>query len=661
MPNIGSMLDKISWNLLLVRIMASFALLLMSGFTQNSFAQTPTPLGLSNNYMITGDYVVGGVGLRGLGDGSGYAAGTITIPDPAAYATNVPLQQVPAGADVVAAFLYWETVESSGTFAGQNGFFRGYPITGQALGNPNAPVSWSSGGCAGSSQGSKTMVAYRADVSNLIPVDANGNVQPNTSYTVRLVDNGKSGNAPFTLGATLVIIYRMLAPTAPLNAVILYDGAFAPSNTSQTVTQPMLGFYQAGNDQAAPVASKITHIVGNGQSNKIQQVYLNNYDGAGKLAHSTLLPSLYGTNPPFPGNYNGSWDNPTWFPYTYATTPSGSTAVQAGESSESTVVVPSTSNKGCVSWGAIIFSATVQDSDHDGLLDAWKTSQGYCDAGANRGMSNQGTCPLKTNDPSWVALSGATHGNQDIFIQVDYMCTKVINNANGSTTCDTSGVSYRPDPQAISKLTSAFSSNGHNINVHIVPDDSNVIFAQACADNTGVSPAIYCAFPGLAGVVGWKTGFSFLKSQPLNYPDETSCDTRTPPGGAVGSGPFCKRRFPSGQNNSYHEAIFGVAAGLPSLSFQDGSLTSITVSGNTLTLTTLNPHGLVPDPTDTGLPNGRITISDAKAFPLRRVSRYKSAARRLRRPRPPIPFFRLRPVLLGADPAFPTWAEQIRL
>ncbi len=157
MPIIASMLDKISWNLLLVRIMTSLALLLVSGFTQNSFAQTPIPLGLSNNYMVTGDYVVGGVGLRGLGDGSGFATGTITIPDPAAYATNVPAQQVPAGADVVAAFLYWETVESSGTFAGQNGFFRGYPITGVALGNPNAPVSWSSGGCAGSSQGSNVM------------------------------------------------------------------------------------------------------------------------------------------------------------------------------------------------------------------------------------------------------------------------------------------------------------------------------------------------------------------------------------------------------------------------------------------------------------------------------------------------------------------------
>ena len=278
-------------------------------------------------------------------------------------------------------------------------------------------------------------------------------------------------------------------------------------------------------------------------------------------------------------------------------------------------MVPSSSNKGCVSWGAVVLSTTVQDSDDDGLLDVWKANQGYCDAGANRGLSNQGTCPLNSSDPSWVALTGATHGNQDVFIQLDYMCTKVIANANGTTTCDPSGVSYRPDPQAIKNLTSAFSSNGHNINVHVLPDDNNVILAQACADNTGVSPPIYCPYPGQAGVVGWKTGFAILKSQPLNYPDEASCDTRTPPGGTSGSGPFCKRLFPSGLNNSYHEAIFGVAAATPNWSFQDKSLTSIAASGNTLTFTTSNPHGLVPDPTDTGIPSGRITISDAISNP----------------------------------------------
>src|ERR1700693_2008746 len=121
MRTINSTMGTILGSRRLMRTAVALGLLLVLGFAQNGFAQTPTPLGLSNNYMVTGDYVVGGVGLSGLGNGSGFATGTIKIPDPAAYATNVPLQQVPAGADIVAAFLYWQTVESSGTFAGQNG------------------------------------------------------------------------------------------------------------------------------------------------------------------------------------------------------------------------------------------------------------------------------------------------------------------------------------------------------------------------------------------------------------------------------------------------------------------------------------------------------------------------------------------------------------
>src|SRR5215472_1791349 len=134
-------------------------------------------------------------------------------------------------------------------------------------------------------------------------------------------------------------------------------------------------------------------------------------------------------------------------------------------------------------------------------------------------MSNQGTCPNGVADNSWVPLAGAVRGQRDIFIQLDYMCTKVINNANGTTTCDPSGTSYRPNPQAISNLASAFSAPGHNINVHIVPDDNNVILAQTCVDNPSASPPQYCPFPGQAGVVDWISGFSFLKNQPLNYPD----------------------------------------------------------------------------------------------------------------------------------------------
>src|SRR5205085_11972418 len=138
----------------------------------------------------------------------------------------------------------------------------------------------------GSAQGSKTIRTYRADVRPYLPVDTNtssvtfGNVLANGNFAVRLADSGSNGNTtPFTLGATLVIIYRVLAPTVPLNSIVLYDGSFAPNATmGLDMTQTVQGFYQAGqNGQATknPPVSRLTHIVGSGQGNKFQTVYLS--------------------------------------------------------------------------------------------------------------------------------------------------------------------------------------------------------------------------------------------------------------------------------------------------------------------------------------------------------------------------------------------------
>jgi hypothetical protein len=557
---------------------------LIIGLLHSGLAQSGTnPLTISNNYFVTGDYVVAGVGLRGLGV-NGYATKQFTMPD----ANSVPSTGVPAGADIVAAFLYWETVESSQTaFAGQNGFFRpvlqggpatGYPITGVVLGNPNAPVSWSSGGCSGNAQGSKTMRVYGADVRPLLPLDSKGNVLANGTYEVSLADSGSNGgSAPLTLGASLIIIYRALTPSLPLTSVVIYDGAFDPANGSSTVTQPVQGFYQA----AANPISKLTHIVGNGQNNKYETVSLNGVN----------LPSLYGNLPPFPGYYNGSWDNPTW------SFSGNSNPVKANDASATTTVTPNSSNSGCVSWGAVIVSTTVQNSDNDGILDVWKQKQGYCDA-----LVNGGVC--STTDPSWVALPGATKGKKDLFVELDYMCSSV--NADG--TCDTTnGYSFYPSPGALTMMTSAFSQKG--INAHFIPGNpgypgafaTGAIQEQTCTDATDASGnPVLCPFANQPGIVGWKAGYEFLKNQPLNYPDETSCQQAL--NGA------CIRRFQHGRKDSYHYALFAHAVGLPQWSLTGGSLVSVVASGNTVTFTTSSPHGLIAG-TD------RVTISDAVTNP----------------------------------------------
>jgi hypothetical protein len=528
---------------------------LMFGFAQAGWAQTGTnPLNIFKNYFVTGDYVVAGW-VEAAPDGSGFAPGSISIPDTTQPSQAAVPATVPVGADIVGAYLYWATVEKSKTaFAGQQAFFNGYAITGTILGNPNAPVSWSSGGCAGSSNGTTTMRTYRADVRPYLPIDLDPSsptfgaliarpVPPATQLTipVRLADSGSNGNTPpNSLGATLVVIYRVLNPAVALNAIVLYDGAYAPSNTAQNTSQTMIGFYQPAT---SPVA-KLTHIVGNGQKNKSEQVFLNNT--------SQPLPSLYTPLPPFPGIY-GTWDNPTWvltqFPSYVSNT----------DTFETTLIQPSASNSGCVSWGAMVLSTTVQDTDGDGLLDVWEQgpTPGYTDA-----VSGQ-----------FVPLPGASPFVKDLFVELDYL-----SNLDGSAGPFLH--SHLPKQAALHAVGTAFFNQGINVHfdlgtnslgLNIYPTEPYVIQypvsipnklptgtlppqagsggnvisegSVVCNDNGKTPP--FCAFPGQPAI-GWKGDFLFVR------------DT-----GPNSSPPAPLGNFQPGRAQSYHYVLFGHSLGSP--------------------------------------------------------------------------------------------------
>jgi hypothetical protein len=521
------------------RATMALGLLFISGVAQSGWAQTGTnPLNLFKNYFVTGDYVVAGW-VEAPPDGSGYAPGTISVPDIRQPSQNGVPNAVPKGADIVAAYLYWATVEGNqSSFAGKQAYFNGYSITGTVLGNPNAPVSWSSGGCSGSAQGSKTMRTYRADVRPYLSLDRDSTSQTfgallaNGSFPVRLADSGSNGNtAPNALGATLVIIFRILSPAVPLNAIVIYDGAYAPSNTAQNTSQTMAGFYQPA---ASPVA-KLTHIVANGQPNKSEQVYLNGQP----------LPSPYGTLPPFPGTY-GSWDNPTWVLSQYG-------YVRTTDTSETTLVVPSATNSGCVSWGATILSTTVQDTDGDGLLDVWEDNQGYFDA--------LSTSPLYPQQ--WVALPGANKNEKDIFVEIDYL-------SNLDTSAGAYAHSHLPKQAALDTVGKIFAAQ--NIHVHfdlgvnsqgqnIYPTSPYVIqypvppppplppgtsLSQPGTGGKGISEGTLlctdgttlCAFPNQPAI-GWKGGFEAFENDPA--------------GG----------NFQPGRAQSYHYMLWGHSLGAP--------------------------------------------------------------------------------------------------
>ena len=588
---------------------------------QSGFAQANPPLNFGNNYFVTGDYVVAGAYGLNMGGAGGFATGTINIPDK----NNIGLtgaNQVPAGAQIVKALLYWQTVEKVGVLpgqpgSGQNGFFRpvftggpktGYPMSGVSVTNTST-VSWSSGGCTGSSTG-KLLRTYRADVTDFLPQDPSGNVIANGTvnriqygaYEVRLPSTGN--NTPLTLGATLVIIFRVLSPDYALNSIVIYDGDFAPGNASLTMTQTVQGFYDAAR---SPV-SRLTHIVGNGKSNKNQTVYLN----------GQALPFLYGGLSAFPGHY-GTWDTVTW---TFDDPNNPALAhfpnpVHEDDSSATTEVIPASSNQGCVAWGAIIVSTTVKNSDGDGLLDVWKQPKapnpsrpGYCDASVNEGVCTQG-------DANWVDLPGATAGEKDVFVQLDYMCSSV----TGSDSCDTSGANYSFDPRltvdpatgksAVQKVIDAYAAK--SIHLHVNPPTPNAIQPvhaipeQTCTDNLNTVPPQLCIFPNQPGVVAWKGDLLFLKNQLVDPDDPTNLNdcTTSPPAAD------CVPRFQSAQKDSYHYSLWAHTLGLPNWTLLGGSLTAVQ-TGTTVTFTTSTPHGLI---VDQNAGNGRVTVAYAITNP----------------------------------------------
>ena len=598
----------------------ALGLLLVFGFVQTASAQNP--LNFGNNFFVTGDYVVGGAYGLNVNDGNGYAIGRINIPDSNPGITGT--KSVPQGAQMVAALVYWQTVEPAGVVPGQpgsgaKGFFRpvfpggpptGYPITGVNVASQNK----SFGGCTGNST-RKVIRTYRADVRGFLPLDANGNVLANTDgtgfngyYEVRLPSNDDDDNPPLTRGATLVFIYSVVSPNFPLNVITINDGAYAPGNASSTMTQTVQGFYDAAEN---PV-SRLTQIVGNGKMHKFQTVSLN----------GTPLPSLYGSGQPaFPGFYGphgddermGTWDNPTW---TFPATPNPPSPgiiipqnpVHDDEASATTQVVPSASNQGCVAWAAVIVSTTINDPDKDGIPPAWKNNKGYTDVATGQFVS------LADPDP----LNQPQVGHQDIFIQMDH----VVDSKD-----------FTPDPVAVSMVKTAFLN--HNIHLHItdasqttgfVPQPgqpaANVIQEPGCTDKPFNSPPFYCPYPNQPGITTWRYGFEFVKNQPLNDATEADCEANSPP--LVPIGPLnCVRRFPIAQRNSHHYVVFGDTLGAANWTFLGGILTGHTGTGpgtvsqvnNTVTFYTSNGHGLTVDNMMHTLANGRVTVSNAITNP----------------------------------------------
>src|SRR4051812_26092899 len=102
--------------MLSVRLTTRSAFTLLLSLTAFRFAQAADgPLKLFKNYFVTGNYVVGGIGLRGQGIAAPATAALTHVPNQNYAQGNITLSGVPLNADIVAAFLYWQTAESGPT------------------------------------------------------------------------------------------------------------------------------------------------------------------------------------------------------------------------------------------------------------------------------------------------------------------------------------------------------------------------------------------------------------------------------------------------------------------------------------------------------------------------------------------------------------------
>src|SRR5262249_16865239 len=161
------------------------------------------PLSLFRNYVVTGDYQIAGVGIRGLGVNDPATAAIVGGANTFYAPGTINMTGVPDNADILAAFVYWMSIESTDAPSSTDGTFRGVHIHGKLLGpeaiNPNNTVQgcWSSGGGNGTTQGASHLRVYRADVLSLLPYPTNANGVPtgkrqaNGPHAVRLPDSGQ--------------------------------------------------------------------------------------------------------------------------------------------------------------------------------------------------------------------------------------------------------------------------------------------------------------------------------------------------------------------------------------------------------------------------------------------------------------------------------------
>lgn len=539
-------------------------------------AHAQTALSYSRSYLITGDYAVGSVDVAGFSTG-----GFVTA--------AIPISGVPADADILAAFLYWETITTVADPSAAAGVtFRGHPIDVDDVSTvrrSSAPLSGQTASCW-TSGSPLAMHAFRADVLRFLPFREDANGSPtgkrvvNTAdltahdlpaHTVKLPKFGTGNQVPETAGASLVVVYRDPTPDSPqyanpLRKVVIYDGIHVQL-PDETTTHTLQGFYQS----AATKSARVTHIAASGQKNATDRILFN----------GTLLAT------------DGFGDSATasergWASPTYAVSPymPGTSSAEYGETATTSVTHQKNTPYECLSWGAVIFSTAVADVDRDGLPDGIED--------AVSGLKEPNGVPL----PNLNAM-GASSLHKDLFVEMNAMwaapgTTYGSVNAPASPTTpqvvDAQGHIHMPTPVALKMLGDALrdapftnADGSPGITVHIDVGDIAAYRCQtgdclAAAADDYLVPSLLarggelieegacvslgpdCQFPAYPGTVAWKSGLQWHRDAPVGDNGEalTTDDLE-----AWSAGTVHRKRFDPSRRGLFHYVLYAHARAKP--------------------------------------------------------------------------------------------------
>ncbi len=579
----------------LTLVSASLALLLVVLFAQTRGLAAPGDvLPYSKGFLVTGNYVVGGVDLVEQAGAiqNGFQTGTIQI------------SGVPAGAEILAAYLFWETITIASDESQANGVkFRGQDVdvTNELL-VKRTTVPLSAGSCFGGDGGPKALHSFRADVLRMLEPQVDKDDFPtgkrlaNGAHTVTLPVR-PGGGVPESSGATLFVVFRN--PSDRLRKIVLYDGLFLQSAVNVALPQTLQGFYKSPTDKSA----RLTVVVGSGPSNANDRISFNNVQIAAN---------------PFPAGTpsHRAWTNPTYDVSKLMMLASNSPIY--GETVTTKIHhQPASGAQDCLSLGAVIFSSTVKDAEADGLPDGLEDAAG--------GLKD----PDDTELPNLNAM-GANSTDKNLFVEVHSMWAEP-GTSYGSANApfkptqpivtDPVGHHHVPTPENLKTLGDAYAARGiaarfdvgdintyHSLGVvphtdwvddytstaadgYLVPTHlargGEIIQETACDPN---HPE--CQFPDYPGTVGWKFGAQYFKEAPVGDLGEELQLADLP---AWFAGTVRRQRFDPARRGLFHQVLMAHTRGKARSLFPclvNGEPAGFDIDG--VSCTTINPDFHVP-------------------------------------------------------------------